>query len=162
MTEMRINLPENNGIPMIIEHDEFLEQQDITLNLEFGDYELNYDFMRCGGGGEGHGDKVGVPHLTIMKYEEIVFSEGFNNNWILFLDITKKSRLKHKIEIKIYNMDDSIGCETCDHNRFNFELNALVDSYIYYFYSPRKGPYKKHPLPTKAVELSEEIRKELK
>ena len=154
---MRVILPENNGCPMIIEHEDFLENEDITLNLKFENYELNYGFEECDCGS---GCTVGVTHLTVKRDGKIIFSESFNHNWVLFLDISKKYS-RFKIDVKIYNADDGDTCEICENNRFNFSLSAVVDTYVYCFYSPPLGEFKKH-VPEEPGELDEKIKEELK
>lgn len=156
---MRVMLPENQGYPMIIEHEEFLEDEDLTLNLRFGSYELDYGYVEeCSCDCK---SKIGLPHITVKRDNKVIFSESFNHHWILFLDITKKSKIKHEIKIRIYNMDDSTECETCNNNRYHFEATAIVDSYTYCYCCPRNNEFKKH-LPEEPGELDMKIKEELK
>lgn len=160
MTEIRVK--NQSKYPMIIFHEDMLES-DHNLNLKFGDYELNFgrilveDEACCDCGGH-----VSGLFLTVKDGGNKVFSADFNHNWILFLDITKVPNIgNYKIDIRVYNMDDGDTCETCENNRFHFELMAIVDQYYYRYYSPPKGEFKEH-LPLEAEELDENVKEELK
>lgn len=162
MTEIRIK--NQSKVPMIIFHEDMLET-DVQLNLKFGQYELNY-------GGEPEEEKhcmdcglhMEQSFLTVKENGKDVFSKHFGEDWIVFIEITKTQRSgdQYRINAKIYNMNDGDTCETCENNRFNFEVDAVVNNFYYRFYSPSKGEFQDHPLPTEAEELDEKVKEELK
>jgi len=154
MTEMRIILPENDGCPIVVEHEDFLIGD--LMNLKFDRYELNYGSIdeechECGGL---------ASQITVKDGDNIVFNMDFYKHWILFLDIESMEKL-YKISIKIHNMDDGDTCETCENNRYHFQLTSLVDSYTFYQYSAPKGEYKQHPI-IPDEEFNEEIKNDMK
>jgi len=165
MTEIRIFKPENNGCPIIIFHEDMLDNN-IKVNLKFENYELDYgrdivpqgdprgDSCACCGG-----QMLEIPFLTIKDGQKEVFKMDFNKHWLLNLQIKQllpKKNSMYEISFWITNMDDGDTCEVCENNRFHFEMTSITNHYSLYHYSPPKGPFMEHP-PDPKEELDETV-----
>lgn len=150
MTEIRLFLPENNGCPVLMEHEELYEDEGTIVNLKFDNFEISYgaEKIKCSCCED---EGFDIPRLIVKDGLKEVFNMDFNKHWLLNLEIKnlqapiKNKNKLYEISFWITNMDDGDMCEICENNRFYFNHKSVVNNYSMYYYSPPKGPFMEHP-----------------